>query len=351
MTDAPIRIGFHPLVDCAALVVAEACGYFESEGLSVTLSREPSWANIRDKLAYGLLEAAHALAPMPLAAAARRTGEGGQLIAPLVISYNGNSVFVTKALADALGDVDGPAQAGRAVAELARTRRDPLVFAVPFPVSPHAYVLRQWLAASGLDPERDVSIVVCPPVRMTAMVGEGLVDAFCVGAPWGQAAALAGLGRILFSDQDYWPGKPEKVLAVSETWEQQAPDKCHRVVRALMRGAHWADDRMNRSDLVSILARPDYVGASAEEIAAAFDGSLSAAPVFAGPQGGYVWPQHAEWFLKQMIRWGHAPDSAASSRVASRVCRPDLWTNAADSLGLRTPKAEDFPGLPNAIGE
>jgi NitT/TauT family transport system ATP-binding protein/nitrate/nitrite transport system substrate-binding protein len=349
---APLRIGFHPLNDCALLAVAQECGMFEGEGLSVTLSREPSWSNIRDKLAYGLLEAAHCLAPMPIASALG-LGSGGaaRLIAPMALGLNGNSVVAANGLADEIGPVTGAAEAGAAIARVVRAReaagRAPLVFGVPFLFSAHAYVLRRWLGEAGIDPARDVSIVVAPPVRMSSMARQGVVDAFCVGAPWGQSTVLEGGGRLLFSDQDYWAQKPEKVLAASLEWAIAAPETLQALLRALMRAAVWADAAGNRKSLVEILSSPLYLGAPAAYISAAFGGPLSAGHTFASLHGAYPWPHHGRWFARQMQTWDGAPKAALAA--AEAVYRPDLWRIAAAGVGLTAPAAGAAP--PDPAGE
>lgn len=344
MTRPHVTIGFHPLNDCALVAVAETLGLFEDEGLDVRLSREPSWSNIRDKLAYGLLDAAHLLAPMPLASTMGLGAGGGRLIAPIALGLNGDSVVVSTGIAAAARDAEGLAAAGRAIAEHIRARRasrdTPLVFAAPFPFSPQAYVLRDWLVAGGLDPDRDVSLVVAPPSRMANMLREGVLDGFCAGAPWGQDAVLSGAGRILFSDRDYWGLKPEKVLGVSPRWAAEEPDALRALLRALLRAAQWAGAPENRAALVATLAEPRYVGADASVIAAAFDGELAAGHLFFDAAATFPWLSHAEWFIAQMIRWGQAPDATDAAAVARAVYRPDLWRAAAKDLGLPAPSRD-----------
>lgn len=346
---APLRIGFHPLNDCAVLAVAQECGMFEGEGLAVTLSREPSWSNIRDKLAYGLLEAAHCLAPMPIASALGLGSSGAaKLIAPMALGLNGNSVVAANGLADEIGGVRGPAEAGAAIARIVRAReaagRPRLVFGVPFLFSAHAYVLRRWLNDAGVDPARDVSIVVAPPVRMSAMAKKGVVDAFCVGAPWGQSTVLEGGGALLFSDQDYWARKPEKVLAASADWAISAPETLQALLRALLRAAAWADAPDNRRSVAEILSSPVYVGAPAACISAAFGGPLAAGHIFASSHASYPWPHHGRWFARQMQAWNGAPLSAPAA--AEAVYRPDLWRIAASVVGMPAPQAGAAPEDP-----
>ena len=190
MTD--VKIAYSPLNDAALILVAEALGFYDSEGLSVTLSREANWSNIRDKLAYGLIDAAHILAPMPFAAALGLGPSMGRIIAPMALGANGNAVLVSAALKARLEEGGEPARTLMGSArllsrEVERRRKEGLgrlVFAVPFTWSPHHFVLRHWVAAAGLDPERQIQWVVLPPSRMADMLKDGVIDGFSSGSPW-----------------------------------------------------------------------------------------------------------------------------------------------------------------------
>ncbi|MGD2131491.1 MAG: ABC transporter substrate-binding protein [Maricaulaceae bacterium] len=341
MSGPRIRIGFHPLNDCALLAVAEETGAFVAEGLEVTLSREPSWSNVRDKLAYGLLEAAQMLAPMTLASTLGLGAGGGRLIAPMALGLNGNSVVLSTSLFEAIGGETSPSGAATALAELIRARRaggdEPLVLAAPFTYSAQAYALKDWFASAGLDPLRELNLVIAPPSRLADMLADGVIDGFCAGAPWGQAAEVSGAGRIVFSDPDYWGLKPEKVLGVSPRWAAEEPDALRALMRALLKAAAWTDDPANRSDLYAVLSDPRYVGAPAETIRAAFEGPHAAGHVFARAAATFPWLSHAEWFAAQMIRWGQAPETTDVKSLARAVYRPDLWRTAAKDVGLSAP--------------
>jgi ABC-type nitrate/sulfonate/bicarbonate transport system substrate-binding protein len=199
------RLGFIALNDCAPLVVAKEKGFFDGEGLSVDLSREASWANIRDKVAMGALDGAHMLGPLPIAVNLGLSGERTPMIAPMSLNLNGSAITISTALADAMraADPEGMASRPRSAAPLAKVveaRRaagqPPLVFAVVFPFSVHNYQVRYWMAAAGVDPDRDVRITAVPPARMTARLAAGDIDGFCVGAPWNAQAAARMIARI-----------------------------------------------------------------------------------------------------------------------------------------------------------
>ncbi|MGA9658162.1 MAG: ABC transporter substrate-binding protein [Asticcacaulis sp.] len=343
-----VKIAYSPLNDAALVLVAQALGFYSSEGLSVTLSREANWSNIRDKLAYGLIDAAHILAPMPFAAALGLGPSMGRIIAPMALGANGNSVLVSAALkmrlADA-GNLDktlmGSARLlAREVERRRKSGEGRLVFGVPFTWSPHHFLLRHWVSSAGLDPERQIGWVVVPPSRMADMIKDGVIDGFCSGSPWPQTAQLMGRGEVLFSDPDYWSLKPEKVLGVRAVWAEENPEAALHLNRALMRAALWASDPAHKADLVRILARQDFVNApeAAIEMALGDGGSgLMLAPDIAT----FPWISHAKWFLGQLVRWGHVSGDHDFDALARRIYRPDMWRDAAISLGLNAPLEDE----------
>jgi ABC-type nitrate/sulfonate/bicarbonate transport system substrate-binding protein len=287
-----LRLGFIPLNDAAPLVVAKEHGFFEAEGLSVDLKREVSWANIRDKVAAGLLDGGHMLGPMTLAASMGVGGERTPMTVPLSLNLNGSAVTVSKGLANALRAVDpeGMAQHPRTARPLARlieARRDfgdrPLTFAVVFPFSMHNYELRYWLAAAGIDPDRDLKLVVAPPPRMAELLRRGDIDGFCVTAPWNALAVENGDGEIMIYASELWRVGPDKVFGVTRSWADEHPAALLALIRALLKAGAWADQPENRPALAGLLAREDYLAAPEAVIAQ----SLAGSPPYAkGDKGG-----------------------------------------------------------------
>lgn len=344
MTD--LKIAYSPLNDAALILVAEALGFYDSEGLTVTLIREANWSNIRDKLAYGMIDAAHILAPMPFAAALGLGPSMGRIIAPMALGANGNSVLVSAKLKARLedgGQLDSTliGSARLLAREVERRRREGLgrlVFAVPFTWSPHHFVLRHWAASAGLDPERQLQWLVVPPSRMADMVKDGVIDGFCSGSPWPQAAQLNGHGEILFSDPDYWTLKPEKILGVRAAWAEANPEATLALTRALLRAGLWASDPAHREDLIRILARKASVNAPWKAIEMALDGS---GLTFDPQTATFPWISHAKWFMGQMVRWGMLSPEHDFDQLARHVYRPDLWREAAAGIGLNCPLADE----------
>ncbi len=307
-----LRLGFIPLTDCAPLAVAQALGFFEDEGLAVELVREASWATIRDKVAVGALDGAHMLAPMALAA-------DGAILAPLALNRNGSAITVGAALASTIWPK------GEGLAEVVAARRAsgqaPLTFAVVFPESMHNYLLRDWLARAGIDPDRDVRLVVIPPPRMVERMRAGEVDGFCVGAPWNAVAEAEGLGRILLTASQLLPGGPDKVLGVPASLAEQRPDDLRACLRAVICGAAWADDPANREDLIAILAHPDRVGAAPAAIARALESEI----VFHRDGASLPSREDGLWIASQMVRWGQIEAGTDLDALVDQVYRPDLY--------------------------
>jgi NitT/TauT family transport system ATP-binding protein/nitrate/nitrite transport system substrate-binding protein len=312
-----LRLGFIALNDCAPLVVAKEKGFFAAEGLEVELQREPSWANIRDKLSAGEVQGAHMLASMALASTMGSGSEPKAMIMPLALNHNGSALTVSTAVHQAL--------AGRPLRTLVKERAaqglPPLRFAVVFPYSIHNYLLRDWLAAEGVDPEREVRITVTPPARMAEQLKAGAMDGFCVGEPWNAMAEAEGTGVILWRAADIRPGAPDKVLAVAPEWAEAEPETLAALIRALVAAQEWADVPTNRRELAELLAQPGYVGAPADLIEASLEGMVFAA-------AGRPKLEHGLWFLGQMQRWGQVPPLASPGPLAEKVYRADLYDAA-----------------------
>jgi ABC-type nitrate/sulfonate/bicarbonate transport system substrate-binding protein len=341
-----LRIGITPLTDSAPLVAAHELGLFGRHGLLVQLSVEPSWANIRDKLAAGLLDAAHALAPLPLAATLGVGPLQRPMLTALSLGLGGNAITVAAPLFDELRRADpaameAPATRGRALARWLAARRKagarPLRLATVFPVSMHAYELRYWLAANGIRPDRDVELPVVPPPRMVESLEVGAIDGFCVGEPWSAVAAQRGTGVVLLTKHDVWQNAPEKVLAVNASWAEANEEAHLALLCALLEAAHWCEQPGNRDALARLLAA-GWVDApeSALRASLAADGFHR----FARFAATFPWRSHAAWIVTQMLRWGQLEKAVDVREAAAAVVRGDLYREAARELGVPCP-AED----------
>src|SRR4051812_39247430 len=227
-----LRIGYVPLTDAAVLITAATRGFAEGEGLAIELVREVSWANIRDKLILGQFDAAHMLAPFAIATSLGLGHVRVPLVAPFALNLNGNAITISTALYEKMATQrgrtpDDAVETARALGSVIRRRaaknEEPLAFGIVFPFSTHAYLLRHWLRLGGIDPERDVNLVVVPPPYMAESLRGGLLDGFCVGSPWNSLAVDAKLGSIVAFGVDIARRAPEKVLALQATFAQRDP--------------------------------------------------------------------------------------------------------------------------------
>jgi two-component system, oxyanion-binding sensor len=364
-----VTVGFIPLIDCAPIVFADILGLFERHGLDVEIRREVSWANIRDKVAVGLLDAAQMLAPMPLAATLGIDGVSVPMVAAMTLDLNGNAITLSSALwreieevVPEVGAADpavGPVLDARALAAVVRSRaaagRPPVALASVFPFSSHNYLLRLWLAAGGVDPDRDVRLCVVPPPHMVAHLSAGVIDGYCVGEPWNQQAVSLGIGRVAATGHQIWKATPEKVLGTTESWAQRNPKTLIALVKALVEACAWLDEPSNRIEAARVLAAPRYVNAPVEVIARSMSGEYrfarDARPVavpdfhiFHRQAANFPWRSHADWFLAQMMRWGQADAGIGDPQaVADRVFRCDIYRAAASELALPCPTESRKP--------
>ena len=358
-----MRIGFIPLVDAAALLVAVECGFAAAEGLDVSLAREVSWSNVRDKLNIGLFDAAHMLSPMAIASSLGIGHLRVPLIAPFNLGLNGNAITVSEPLyasilAHADGDITDPAVSARALARIVAERKaageEQLTFGITFPFSNHNYQIRFWMAVGGIDPDEDVRLAVLPPPYMVESLQSGQIDGYCVGAPWNSVAVGQGVGRILHFGCAIMARASEKVLAVRERWAEKNSDKLHALLCALDRAAAFIDDPGNRADVARMVAAQldvaDGIVARtlAGDLQIAADGATRSSDryLMIGRDGASrPDPVQAAWIYAQMVRWRQTPYSDALLDDARAVFRPDLYDAA---LGGSSSTASNVP--PDGIG-
>ena len=352
----PLHIGFIPLVDASALIVAVDKGFAAAEGLDVTLVREVSWSNVRDKLNIGMFDAAHLLAPVAIASSLGLGHVKVSIAAPFNLGLNGNAITVSPALhAAIMGEIDGnpldPMATALALSRVVAARRkagaEPLTFGMTFPFSTHNYQLRFWMAAGGVDPDEDVHMVVLPPPYMVDSLANGHVDAFCVGAPWNSVAVDLGIGHILHFVSDILVHAVEKVLAVRQDWAEKNPDVLAALVRAHIRAAAFIEQPENRAETARILAQPERIGVAAEVIQRTLDGRLKVSPdgtmressrylLVRREDAARPDPVQAAWLYAQMVRWGQTALQPDALRTAMGVFRPDLFDTAAGQAGKAT---------------
>ncbi len=354
-----LRLGYVPLTDAAPLLIAQEKGFFRRQGLAVSLTPAASWASLRDRIAFGLLDGAQMLSPMPIAATLGLGGVQTDLVVGATLGRNGNTITFGDALAGAVAaaaevDTLEPAKAtrmGRALAGVLAARRAaglPVpVLAIVFPFSSHNYLTRHWLAEAGIDPERDVRLVVVPPPQVADALAAGTIDGFCAGEPWGSRAVDLRVGRILLATGDIWANHPEKVLALTAAAARDT-DRSAAAIAAVIAAGAWLDQPENRAEAAHILARA-LPSVPEEVVGLALNGLLQATPdsapvaapglIFSRDGASYPFPAHGAWWLGQMRRWGHVPEGTDET-VIDRIWRPELWRQGAALVGEPVPAAD-----------
>ncbi len=355
-----LTVGFIPLLDCASLVIAAELGFAAEEGLELRLVREISWANIRDRVIVGHFDAAHMLAPMTVASTLGIGHIKAPFIAPISLGLGGNAITVSLPLWQQMGEqgaVAGdfslaPAEAlRRVIAARARAHLEPLTLGMVYPFSCHNYELRYWLAAAGIDPDRDVRLAVIPPPFLADALRAGQIDGFCVGEPWSSVAVDAGVGVMVTPTTSLWPLSPEKVLGCRAEWAQRYPEQLAGLLRALYRAAVWIEHRENHSKVAQLLAQPNYVGAPEGLLYGALAGRLRLQPgseptamadfyVPARHAATFPWVSHAVWFYAQMVRWRQVEFRDEHIAAVRATYRPDLYRGALQDLGAELPAAD-----------
>ncbi|UFP92660.1 nitrate ABC transporter ATP-binding protein [Gloeobacter morelensis] len=336
-----LEVGYLPLTACAPLVVAKEKGFFNRHGLEeVTLVREPSWRAVVDGVAGGYIDAAQMPAGMPLwFTLGGHEDKPLPVVTSLTLSRNGNAVTLGKKFLDL-----GVFNQADLKAYLQRTARDRHTFGLVHPASMHNLLLRHWLAAGGIHPDRDVDLTTLPPAQMIANLKAGNIDGFCIGEPWNIRAAAEGIGFTVATDLEIWPGHPGKVLGVREDWAQTYPNTHLALIKALTQACLYCADEANAEEVRGLLCRDEYLGADPAYVqlgegepntcALGRDRLQYAHHLFAG--AGVNRPSRTEqlWILTQMARWGDVPFPRNWVEVIERVCRVQAFSTASRELGL-----------------
>jgi ABC-type nitrate/sulfonate/bicarbonate transport system substrate-binding protein len=347
-----LRLGFVPLTDCAPLVMAHERGFFGKHGLRVRLCRELGWASIRDKIMHGDLEAAHALAAMPLVATLGLGSIRCDCLTGLVLNLHGNAITLSHDLWRR-----GVRDANTLREEVVRTRREKtLTFGAVFSFSPHRHLLRQWLSAAGLNPDRNVRIVIVPPPQMAANLQSGNLDGFCAGEPWNSAAVQMRAGWCAAVSAELDPGHPEKVLMVRREFAEKHEEEHLALLAALLEACEYCAAPENQEEIVTTLARPEYVDAPPavlrRGLGGPFDfgrGNVRAVQdfcVFHGHDANEPSADKTARVFALVRDSGLCPDrSALTFALGRRVYRQDIYEKAVRRRGAKAQNQTDLSSV------
>ena len=365
-----LKFGFIKLTDMAPLAIAYEKGFFEDEGLFVTLEAQANWKVLLDRTIDGELDGAHMLAGQPLGATIG-FGTQAHVVTAFSMDLNGNGITVSNSVWKEMKK-NIPHKNGKPVHPIKADALKPVIddykkngkqfkMGMVFPVSTHNYELRYWLAAGGINPgyyaphqgdssgtvAADALLSVTPPPQMPATLEAGTIFGYCVGEPWNQQAVFKGIGVPVITDYEIWKNNPEKVFGVSNEWAEKYPNTHLAVVKALIRAAKWLDENnnANREEAVKILSKSEYVGADYEVIANSMTGTFEYEKgdkrevpdfnVFFRYHANYPFYSDAIWYLTQMRRWGQISETKPDSwyfDIAKKVYKPEIYKQAAELL-------------------
>lgn len=324
-----LTVGYMPLIDAAPLILAQSAGLFAAQGLDVTLRRVTSWARMRDLLANGDLDAAHMLAPM-VVASALGLEPVGQFTTALSLNLGGNAITLARSIYRQLDQYRGPCTASRLKIHLEQRREagdPPLIFASVYPFSSHSYQLRHWLETGGINPDRDVRLVVVPPPKLPGSLARGEVAGYCVGEPWSLVAERAGDGMTITTAQSLLGRAPEKVLAVRESWADEAPETHAKLVRAVYAACQKLDNQQTRKEVAALLRDRDILNVDCDILDAVLDLSGGAPDFirFCRDDANRPAFSDAMGFARQMRQWGQIASDVDLDAACRRAYRTDAF--------------------------
>ncbi len=345
---ADVKFGIIALTDCSPIVIAHEKGFFKKYGIRSRISKEASWAVIRDRLSTGDNQATHMLLGMPFASTMGLLGSPKKpMVYPWQLNRNGQAITLKK---EFRGKVGADARALKPFVDKAKAGGKPLTFAMTCPPGTHAMWLRYWLASGGIHPgnamggDGDVSFVTIPPPQMVSNMRVGKMDGFCVGEPWNARTIDDGIGYTALTTQDMWADHPEKVCAFTAEFADKNPRTVKAVLKALHEASVWLDNLENRSEQCDIVSQPAYINCPKEILLGRLLGDLDYGDgrkvkdqlpmIFSSRNCNFPQPKYGKWWLTQFRRWGMVDGAPDYDGLVSKVCRPDLYTEAMAEIGV-----------------
>lgn len=344
-SDAPetttMNFGMIALTDCSPIVIAHEKGLFKKYGIESTVTKGANWAAIRDNLSSGTIQATHMLIGMPIASTMGLAGSPKKpMIIPWLLNRNGQAVSLKS---EWIGKVAADPKALQPYVKKAQALGEPLSFAMTFPPGTHAMWMRYYLGAGGINPDKDISLIVVPPAQMVSNMRIGKMDGFCVGEPWNARAIADKIGFTSVSTQDMWKDHPEKVCAFLAEFADKNPKTVKAVLKALNEASVWLDVMDNRPEQCAIVSKPTYINCDPKTILGRLqghydygDGRTKEDPnymIFSSRNCNYPQPKYAKWFLSQYRRWGLLKGTPDYDGITKQVMRPDIYEEAMKEIG------------------
>jgi nitrate/nitrite transport system substrate-binding protein len=349
-----IKLGIIPLTDCAPIVMAKELGIFEKYGVNVEVSKEASWANVRDKILTGELDGAHCLFSMPFSVYTGVGGKAGsEMKIAMILNNNGQAITLSKDFCGKVG-FKQTNKVGAVVAAKLKADKE-VTFAMTFPGGTHDIWLRVWLAAAGIS-QKTSKIITIPPPQMVANMKVGNMDGYCVGEPWGGVAVKQGIGFTEISTQDIWKHHPEKALVVNKKFSESRREDLKKVMMAILETCKWLDNRANRKKAAGIIGRVSYVNAPADVIEARLMGDYDLGCsqgqeiytddyMLFSRNGEVNFPRksYGIWFMAQYLRFDYLQEAPDYKGIADKLIMQDLYKEVATAMKIKIPNDDMQP--------
>ncbi len=354
--DAPevttARLGFIPLTDSAPLIIAKEKGLFAKYGMKdVEVLKQTSWPVTRDNLETGSsgggIDGAHILSPMPyfMTMGMTKTKQPVPMYILARLNTNGQAISVANTYKDAKIQLRGAGfKDALAQAKTKAGGKSDLKAAITFPGGTHDLWMRYWLAANGVDPNKDVSLVPVPPPQMVSNMKTGSMEAFCVGEPWNARLVNQKLGYTALVTGELWKDHPEKALAMRADWVDKNPKATQAILMAVQEAQQWCDKPENKEEMAKIISMPKWFDIPVADILGRIQGKIDYGDgrteanypnsmKFWADNTSYPYQSHDLWFLTENMRWGNIPtDFVKAKEMIKKVNREDLWKAAATAL-------------------
>ena len=350
----PIKLGFIPLTDCSPIVMAKELGLFKKYGVEVVVTKETSWANVRDKILTGELDGAHCLYTMPFSVYTGVGGKAGsEMKIAMMLNVNGQAITLSNDFCGKVGfkqmNKVTPVVAAKLKAEKEVT------FAMTFPGGTHDLWLRNWMSLAGLN-QKAVKIITIPPPQMVANMKVGNMDGYCVGEPWGGVAVKQGIGFTQIASQDIWKDHPEKALVVNKEFSEKRREDLKKVMKALLEACIWLDNPANRKKAAAIIGKAPYVNAPADVIEARLMGDYNLGCnqgtevydkdymlFYKGGTVNYPRKSYGIWAMAQYVRFGYLKEEPNYQAIADKLILQDLYEEVAKSMKIKIPNDDMKP--------
>jgi len=350
----PVKLGFIPLTDCSPIVMAKELGLFKKYGVEVVVTKESSWANVRDKILTGELDGAHCLYSMPFSVYTGVGGKAGsEMKIAMMLNVNGQAITLSNDFCGKVGFKQMTKIAPVVAAKLKAEKE--VTFAMTFPGGTHDLWLRNWMAIAGVS-QKTSKIITIPPPQMVANMKVGNMDGYCVGEPWGGVAVKQGIGFTQVASQDIWKDHPEKALVVNKEFSEKRRTDLVKVMKAVLEACIWLDNPANRKKAAAIIGKAPYVNAPADVIENRLIGNYDlgcnqGTEVYAKDymlfyKGGLVnYPRksYAIWAMAQYVRFGYLKEAPNYKAIADKLILQDLYEEVAKSMKVKVPNDDMKP--------